>query len=320
MQPAWSRTRRFRPAKRRPRRCGGSATAFPRPSAAKGRRPRTTFRSPVAAMPRFIAEASAAVERAFPGTVASAFGHLGDGNVHFHVRAGSRVAPGWVEAEGPAITRLVDDLVTAAGGSISAEHGIGQMKRGELERLAAPADLAAMRAIKRALDPHGPDESGQARRLSLNLREWRSPRLSDRGQQAHYATAGMTTLRTLILQIRDRQPGAGGDLRRHGRIGLRHPMIGAPGRSRTCDLMLRRHVLYPTELRARWLGLYRIRRADATALQATASSRPSNRRLPSLLPCAGSIARSGCGIRPSTLPASLRMPAIRRAEPLTSSA
>ena len=110
---------------------------------------------PVADMPRFIGEASAAVEHAFPGTVASAFGHLGDGNVHFHVRAGSRAAPGWVEAEGPPITRFVDDLVTAAGGSISAEHGIGQMKRDELERLAAPGDLAAMRAIKRALDPLG---------------------------------------------------------------------------------------------------------------------------------------------------------------------
>jgi FAD/FMN-containing dehydrogenase len=108
---------------------------------------------PVEAMPGFILEASAAVEQAFPGTVASAFGHLGDGNVHFHVRAGSRAAPGWIEAEGPPITRFVDDLVTAVGGSISAEHGIGQMKRGELERLASPADLAAMRAIKQALDP-----------------------------------------------------------------------------------------------------------------------------------------------------------------------
>jgi FAD/FMN-containing dehydrogenase len=110
---------------------------------------------PVADMPRFIAEVSAAVEQAFTGTTASAFGHLGDGNVHFHVRAGSRAAPDWIDAEGPAITRFVDDLVTAAGGSISAEHGIGQMKRGELERLAVPGDLAAMRAIKRALDPQG---------------------------------------------------------------------------------------------------------------------------------------------------------------------
>ncbi|MGN6155277.1 MAG: FAD-binding oxidoreductase [Sphingomicrobium sp.] len=109
----------------------------------------------VADMPRFLLEAKAAVERAFPGTVASAFGHLGDGNLHFHVRAGSRAAPGWNAGEGHEIERFVDDLVTAAGGSISAEHGIGQMKRGELERLAAPGDLAALRAIKQALDPGG---------------------------------------------------------------------------------------------------------------------------------------------------------------------
>ena len=110
---------------------------------------------PVADMPRFILEASQAVERAFPGTTASAFGHLGDGNVHFHVRAGNRAVPGWFEAEGPPITRFVDDLVTEFGGSISAEHGIGQMKRSELERLAPSGDLAAMRAIKKALDPNG---------------------------------------------------------------------------------------------------------------------------------------------------------------------
>jgi FAD/FMN-containing dehydrogenase len=109
----------------------------------------------VADMPRFLLESKAAVESAFPGTVASAFGHLGDGNLHFHVRAGSRALPGWNESEGHEIERFVDDLVTAAGGSISAEHGIGQMKRGELERLATPGDLAALRAIKHALDPDG---------------------------------------------------------------------------------------------------------------------------------------------------------------------
>jgi FAD/FMN-containing dehydrogenase len=110
---------------------------------------------PVPDMPRFIDEASAEVERAFPGTTASAFGHLGDGNVHFHVRAGSRAAPDWYEGEAPAITRLVHDLVTAAGGSISAEHGIGQLKVAELERLAPPSRIVALRAIKQALDPVG---------------------------------------------------------------------------------------------------------------------------------------------------------------------
>jgi FAD/FMN-containing dehydrogenase len=110
---------------------------------------------PVADMPRFIVEASEQVERAFPGVVASGFGHLGDGNIHFHVRAADHAAPDWYEREGAQITRMVDDLVTAAGGSISAEHGIGQLKLAEFERLAPPGRIHALRAIKHALDPFG---------------------------------------------------------------------------------------------------------------------------------------------------------------------
>lgn len=109
----------------------------------------------VPAMPRFIVEAKRDVEAAFPGVIASAFGHLGDGNVHFHVRAASHAAPGWYDEEGTAITRMVDDLVTAAGGSISAEHGIGQLKVAELARLAPPGRIHALKAIKHALDPLG---------------------------------------------------------------------------------------------------------------------------------------------------------------------
>jgi FAD/FMN-containing dehydrogenase len=106
-------------------------------------------------MPRFIVGASAEVERRFPGVVASGFGHLGDGNIHFHVRAGSHAAPDWYETEGEEITRFVDDLVTAAGGSISAEHGIGQLKLREFARLAPPGRIRALQGIKRALDPLG---------------------------------------------------------------------------------------------------------------------------------------------------------------------
>ena len=109
----------------------------------------------VADMPRFITEAAREVERAFPGTIASGFGHLGDGNIHFHVRAASHAAPDWYEREGAEITRFVDDLVVAAGGSISAEHGIGQLKLGEFARLGPPARVHALRAIKHALDPLG---------------------------------------------------------------------------------------------------------------------------------------------------------------------
>ena len=109
---------------------------------------------PVGAMPDFIDAASRAVEREYPGTRAVAFGHLGDGNVHFHVRAPDGIdAERWYAADGPAITARVYDLVTDHGGSISAEHGIGQAKRAELARLTPPARLHAMAAIKRALDP-----------------------------------------------------------------------------------------------------------------------------------------------------------------------
>jgi FAD/FMN-containing dehydrogenase len=109
----------------------------------------------VAEVPKFLVEASAEVERRFPGVIASGFGHLGDGNIHFHVRAAGRVAPDWYDSEGAEITRFVDDLVTAAGGSISAEHGIGQLKRAEFARLAPPGRIHALRAIKQALDPLG---------------------------------------------------------------------------------------------------------------------------------------------------------------------
>jgi FAD/FMN-containing dehydrogenase len=112
----------------------------------------------VDAMPDFLGHAAAEVEAAFPGTHASGFGHLGDGNIHFHVRAGTRAkgndAADWLAREGEAVSRLVHDLVTSVGGSISAEHGIGQMKRDELARL-DPARVAHLRAIKAALDPAG---------------------------------------------------------------------------------------------------------------------------------------------------------------------
>jgi FAD/FMN-containing dehydrogenase len=111
---------------------------------------------PVDDMPRFIEDASEAVEAAFPGVWVNAYGHLGDGNVHFHVRAPEGVTdPNWRLETGKKASQMVYDLVTAAGGSISAEHGIGQMKRDELARLSSPARIAALRAIKNALDPRG---------------------------------------------------------------------------------------------------------------------------------------------------------------------
>ncbi|HEX7784547.1 MAG TPA: FAD-binding oxidoreductase [Sphingobium sp.] len=112
---------------------------------------------PVARMPFFMTDTAAKARNAFPGTTASSFGHLGDGNVHFHVRAPKNITdgPAWIAAEGKQINAFVHDAVVSAGGSISAEHGIGQMKRAELARLASPARLATLRAIKGAFDPKG---------------------------------------------------------------------------------------------------------------------------------------------------------------------
>jgi FAD/FMN-containing dehydrogenase len=111
---------------------------------------------PVDAMPDFMTSATTAVEAAFPGTMVDAFGHLGDGNVHFNVRAPHGAeGPSWRADAGARITRMVHDLVVAAKGSISAEHGIGQIKIDELVRLSDPARIKALRAIKTAFDPDG---------------------------------------------------------------------------------------------------------------------------------------------------------------------
>ncbi|MDE1468400.1 FAD-binding oxidoreductase [Aurantiacibacter sp. D1-12] len=111
---------------------------------------------PVARMADFVAETVPKVENAFAGTTAIAFGHLGDGNVHFHVLAPAGAVPGeWEEADGKLISRFVHDEVTRWDGSISAEHGIGQMKRDELARLADPVHLSILRQVKTALDPKG---------------------------------------------------------------------------------------------------------------------------------------------------------------------
>jgi FAD/FMN-containing dehydrogenase len=111
---------------------------------------------PVASMPDFMLSAAAEIERAFSGTHASAFGHLGDGNVHFHVRAPTGAdAERWISEQAKPISAFVYDRVVAAGGSISAEHGIGQMKLDTFARLTDPARLNALRTLKTAFDPLG---------------------------------------------------------------------------------------------------------------------------------------------------------------------
>ena len=111
---------------------------------------------PVPALPAFVAAATPAIEAQWAGSRVLAFGHVGDGNLHYNVRApvGADSAA-WVATYGAAVTRAVNDRVVAMGGSIAAEHGIGQIKVAELARVGDPARLAAMRAVKAALDPLG---------------------------------------------------------------------------------------------------------------------------------------------------------------------
>ena len=108
---------------------------------------------PVSAVPRFLREAGAVVEATAPGARVVAFGHVGDGNIHYDV-----LRPAGVSDDAHAALRdrgaeAVHDVVHALGGSISAEHGLGAMKSAEALRYKDPAQVAAMRAIRAALDP-----------------------------------------------------------------------------------------------------------------------------------------------------------------------
>ncbi len=108
---------------------------------------------PVSAIPAFLAEAAGALEHAFPGLRFVTFGHLGDGNLHYNLAGPESVPAEAFMANAGAINRIVHDLVAAHGGSISAEHGIGQMKTDELVRYKSAVEIELMQRIKSALDP-----------------------------------------------------------------------------------------------------------------------------------------------------------------------
>ena len=109
----------------------------------------------VGAVPAFIDEATHAVEAFEPGARAVAFGHLGDGNIHFNVSQPVGADKAAYLARWDAMNEVVHGVVARIGGSFSAEHGVGRLKRDLLARTKDPASLAVMRAVKRALDPNG---------------------------------------------------------------------------------------------------------------------------------------------------------------------
>ncbi|HWP19726.1 MAG TPA: FAD-binding oxidoreductase [Burkholderiaceae bacterium] len=111
---------------------------------------------PVSRIPAFVAQTDAQIAQRFPGARLVDFGHLGDGNLHYNVQAPEGVdAATFLREQEAAINGVVYDAVLRHGGSISAEHGIGALKREELEARKSPVALGLMRSIKLALDPHG---------------------------------------------------------------------------------------------------------------------------------------------------------------------
>lgn len=109
---------------------------------------------PLGAVPEFITRGNAAIAALGPFRV-NCFGHLGDGNLHYNVFPPEGESREAHTGQRDAIKRAVHDLVHEMGGSVSAEHGVGRLKVEDLERYGDPAKLAAMRAIKAALDPLG---------------------------------------------------------------------------------------------------------------------------------------------------------------------
>ena len=110
---------------------------------------------PVSRIPHFLEEASAAVMKLVPGCRPVPFGHLGDGNIHFNISQPVGGDGAAYLAQWDAMTSLVDEIVLAHGGSISAEHGIGRMKRHKMAAIKSDVELQMMQDLKRLFDPRG---------------------------------------------------------------------------------------------------------------------------------------------------------------------
>jgi FAD/FMN-containing dehydrogenase len=108
---------------------------------------------PVSRVADFLAQADAAMRAFAPGCRIAAFGHMGDGNIHYDVLRGDGAPDAAHSARRDDGSRIVHDIVASMGGSISAEHGLGSMKTEEARRYKSPVEVEALMAIRKALDP-----------------------------------------------------------------------------------------------------------------------------------------------------------------------
>lgn len=128
---------------------------IPLAQAAAGKNIKHDISLPVSSIPAFIDSTDAALQAAFPGCQLVCFGHLGDGNLHYNVAPPAGSGHEAFLAHQETVNRIVHDSVAAFKGSISAEHGVGALKRDELVRYKSAVELDMMRAVKAALDPLG---------------------------------------------------------------------------------------------------------------------------------------------------------------------
>jgi FAD/FMN-containing dehydrogenase len=128
---------------------------IPLAQAAAGKNIKHDISVPISRIADFIETTDAQLEADYPGVQVVCFGHLGDGNLHYNVAPPEGIHHDDFLAEQGPINRIVHDSAAAHGGSISAEHGVGALKRDELPRYKSPIELNLMRAVKAALDPLG---------------------------------------------------------------------------------------------------------------------------------------------------------------------
>lgn len=110
---------------------------------------------PISDVPAFFAQTDAALQQAYPGVRIVAFGHIGDGNIHYNASMPDPTENQAFFAQSEKVNRIVYDIVTALGGSIGAEHGLGQLKREQIRHYKSALEMELMEKIKQALDPQG---------------------------------------------------------------------------------------------------------------------------------------------------------------------